>query len=299
MDPRFFTLHFLLSLWPKNTKHPWCKHYDFPFETSGGVDRHGRMERTELWFHDETEGVSPLSVWTCGRRSALFPFWTPVTISSWSGPWLIESVCKGERERKGQAIARDGLIDLILRWRLLLLLHAWFWRLADVHAIEPEAESCQGQRKGEESRLHAGLSRPAVHQKLSESPFFLSLPHCPSEKWNAGGAGWCSESVPGATGVLTGVVRGVLLGGCGLASPSVKVFSWDWEEEEEEWVLSLELLRVSVLVLVFFIFLLLASGALSTVCRRKPSRLHLLNAWDKKRRNDEPVIKISMNYSFF
>lgn len=54
---------------------------------------------------------------------------------------------------------------------------------------------------------------------------------------------------------------------------------WVWEEEEEEWVLSPELLLVSVLVLVFFIFLLLASGALSTVCRRKPSRLHLLNAW--------------------
>lgn len=68
-----------------------------------------------------------------------------------------------------------------------------------------------------------------------------------------------------ARGVLPGVVRGVLLEGCRLASPSVAVFSCDWEEEEEEWVLSLELLRVSVLVLVFFIFRLLASGALSTV----------------------------------
>lgn len=50
------------------------------------------------------------------------------------------------------------------------------------------------------------------------------------------------------------------------------------EEEDEECELSLELLRVSVLVLVFFIFLLFASGALSTVCSRKPSLLHLLKA---------------------
>lgn len=115
-------------------------------------------------------------------------------------------------------------------------------------------------------------------KKLFKSLNFLSLSHCPSEKWKAGGTGWCSESIPRATGVLMGVVRGVLLEGCGLVSPSAKVFSWDWEEDDEEWVLSLELLRVSVLVLVFFIFLLFASGALSTVCRRKPSRLHLLNA---------------------
>lgn len=81
----------------------------------------------------------------------------------------------------------------------------------------------------------------------------------------------CSPSAPSATGVL--------LQGCRPASPAGEVLSWDCEEEDEEWVLSLELLRVSVLVLVFFIFLLLASGALSTVCRRNPSRLHLLKAW--------------------
>lgn len=47
------------------------------------------------------------------------------------------------------------MIDwLVLRWRLLLLLHAWFWGLADVHAIEPEAESCQGMREREDSCLH-------------------------------------------------------------------------------------------------------------------------------------------------
>lgn len=83
-----------------------------------------------------------------------------------------------------------------------------------------------------------------------------------------------SPSAPSATGVPTGV----LLQGCRPASPAGEVLSWDCEEEDEEWVLSLELLRVSVLVLVFFIFRLLASGALSTVCRRNPSRLHLLKA---------------------
>jgi len=62
-------------------------------------------------------------------------------------------------------------------------------------------------------------------------------------------------------------------------SPSAWLFSCDWELEDEEWALSLELLRVSVLVLDFFILRRLASGALSTVCSRKPSRLHLLNAW--------------------
>ena len=62
-------------------------------------------------------------------------------------------------------------------------------------------------------------------------------------------------------------------------------------------MLSLELLRVSVLVLVFFIFLLLASGALSTVCRRKPSRLHLLNAWWGGGEICEPIVRISVNYS--
>lgn len=78
---------------------------------------------------------------------------------------------------------------------------------------------------------------------------------------------------------MTGVLTGVLWG---LAS-SGEVFSCDWEEEEDECVLSLELLRVSVLVLVFFIFLRLASGALSTVWRRKPSRLHLLKAWKRRK----------------
>lgn len=52
-------------------------------------------------------------------------------------------------------------------------------------------------------------------------------------------------------------------------------------------MLSLELLRVSVLVLVFFIFLRLASGALSTVCRRNPSRLHLLKAFKEEEEENE------------
>lgn len=219
-----------------------------------------------------------------------FSFWTPVTTSSWSSPWFIQSVCESERERKDRLLL--VMIWLILRWRLLLLLHAWFWRLADVHAIEPEAESCQGQR--ERGELSLCWSEPSCcsWNYLNSPFFFLSLPHCPSEKSKAGCAGWFSESVPSGMGVLTGV----LLEGCGLVSQD---FSWDWEEEEEEWVLSLELLRVSVLVLVFFIFLLLASGALSTVCRRKPSRLHLLNAWDKKQNkkgNGESVSKNSLNY---
>lgn len=157
-----------------------------------------------------------------------------------------------------------------------------FWRRADVHAIEPAWERCRGQGEGEESCLQTGPRLWSV--KAFESPFSS---HCP-EKSKAGCTGSCSESVPSATGVLTGV----LLEGC------VPVFSWDWEEDDEEWVLSLELLRVSVLVLVFFIFLLFASGALSTVCRRKPSRLHLLNAWERKRKQKlifEFVIKIFLN----
>lgn len=129
----------------------------------------------------------------------------------------------------------------------------------------------RGRRGRGKSRLYAG----PVRENVPDLP--ISPPHCP-EKSKAGCGGSCSESVPTAAGVLTGVPTGVPVGGCRVASAAAKVFSWDWEEDEEEWVLSLELLRVSVLVLVFFIFLLFASGALSTVCSRKPSRLHLLNA---------------------
>lgn len=117
-------------------------------------------------------------------------------------------------------------------------------------------------------------------QRQREELECLLLSHGSSENWKAGGADWFPESVSTAARALTGGLQQ----GCGLASLSGDLFSWDCEEEEEEWVLSLELLRVSVLVLVFFIFLLLASGALSTVCRRKPSRLHLLNAWNTNKK---------------
>lgn len=155
----------------------------------------------------------------------------------------------------------------------------------DVHAI--------GGLPGTERKIKELVRAILQVLKPSESQLFPS--HCPSEKWKAGCSAWCSESVPRAAGVSSaGVVRGVLLQGCSLELPSGKHFSRDWEEEDEDCVLSLELLRVSVLVLVFFIFLLLASGALSTVCRRKPSRLHLLNAWNKRKRNGivEPVVEI-------
>lgn len=218
-----------------------------------------------------------------------FSFWTPVTTSSWSSPWLIQSVCESEREIKEIGYCYWWLID-------------WYWGdsccsccmlgFGDVRTSMQLSQRQRAARDREKEKRAVSTLVQAIlrFMKLSESPFLLSLSHCPSEKWKAGCAGLCSESVPRATGVLTGM----LLEGCGLVSPPGEVFSWDWEEEDEEWVLSLELLRVSVLVLVFFIFLLLASGALSTVCRRKPSRLHLLNAWDKKK----GVSQISQNYSF-
>lgn len=48
--------------------------------------------------------------------------------------------------------------------------------------------------------------------------------YCP-EKSKAGCGGSCSESVPTATGVLTGVPTGVLMEGCKVASAPAKVFS--------------------------------------------------------------------------
>lgn len=127
--------------------------------------------------------------------------------------------------------------------------------------LEPEAE--KRTRTGKEE------GTPVVRGNVFDFRFcFLS--HYPSVKPKAVCAASRSPSAPSATGVL--------LQGCRPASPAGEVLSWDCEEEDEEWVLSLELLRVSVLVLVFFIFRLFASGALSTVCRRNPSRLHLLKA---------------------
>lgn len=141
-------------------------------------------------------------------------------------------------------------------------------------------------REKEEGCLYTSPSQTSSSFFFSDPTVWiwilLRLSYCPSEKGKVGGAGWCPESVPEGTGVLTGVMTGVMLECCRFGSPSWKVFSCDWEEEEDEWVLSLELLRVSVLVLVFFIFLLLARGALSTVWRRNPSRLHLLNACEYK-----------------
>ncbi|KAJ0008574.1 hypothetical protein NQD34_015989 [Periophthalmus magnuspinnatus] len=81
------------------------------------------------------------------------------------------------------------------------------------------------------------------------------------------------------------------------ASPSWKCLSCDWEEEEEECEDSPELLRVSVLVLVFFIFRRLARGALSTVCNRKPSRLHLLKACSKTKSTHTSDKEVSENIS--
>lgn len=54
-------------------------------------------------------------------------------------------------------------------------------------------------------------------RKSSES---LISSHCP-EKSKAGGGGSCLESIPTATGVLTGVP----MEGCGVASAAAKVFS--------------------------------------------------------------------------
>lgn len=214
-----------------------------------------------MWLYHETEGVHCLS--GPGAVGQPFSLWTPGTSSSWSGPWLIQSDSESEREIKRYAIASD---DWLIGVKVTVA------ALAACLVVGTRRCPCNWAR---------GRELPGTERKrrqLSTPLLFLSLSYCPSEKWKAGGTGRCSESITRATGVLTGVVRGVLLEGCGLVSASAKGFSWDWEEEDEEWVLSLELLRVSVLVLVFFIFLLFASGALSTVCRRKPSRLHLLNA---------------------
>lgn len=81
---------------------------------------------------------------------------------------------------------------LALRWRWLLLLHAWFWGRADVHAIEPEAESCQGQREREDSCLN--------QSKLSCDPrnrFILPFPRTVSLSfWEM--KGWRHWLVPWA-----------------------------------------------------------------------------------------------------
>lgn len=60
------------------------------------------------------------------------------------------------------------------------------------------------------------------------------------------------------------------------------VFAREAEEEDEEDDEE-ELRRVSTPVLVIFSLRRLASGALSTLFRKKPSRLPLLNAWERQR----------------
>lgn len=69
------------------------------------------------------------------------------------------------------------------------------------------------------------LVHPVLHDISGSFSFPLSLCHCPSEKSKAACAGSRSHSVPSTTGVFTGVLTGVLLEGCRLASPPAKVFS--------------------------------------------------------------------------
>lgn len=66
--------------------------------------------------------------------------------------------------------------------------------------------------------------------------------------------------------------------------PSSGILGLAWEaEEEDEDDEDEELRRVSTPVLDIFSLRRLASGALSTLFRKKPSRLPLLNAWEKHR----------------
>lgn len=69
-------------------------------------------------------------------------------------------------------------------------------------------------------RLYTGPSILYV-MKTFDFPFSS---HCPSQKSKAGGAGSCSKSVPNVAGVLTGVLTGVELEGCRVASPPGEVF---------------------------------------------------------------------------
>lgn len=64
-------------------------------------------------------------------------------------------------------------------------------------------------------------------------------------------------------------------------SSGIWVLAWEAEEEDEEDD-DEELRRVSTPVLVIFSLRRLASGALSTLFRKKPSRLPLLNAWRRQ-----------------
>lgn len=86
MDPHYVTLHFF-SPFDKNVQSiRGVNTKTFPLKPLDARTKTGKWSgQAEQWFYDETEDVSPLSVWTWGSRAALFILDTSDN-SSWSSP---------------------------------------------------------------------------------------------------------------------------------------------------------------------------------------------------------------------
>lgn len=119
----------------------------------------------ELWFYDETEDVSPLSVWTWGSRAALFILDTGDNFFLVQS--LIDTVCVWEWERKKKE-------------RLLLVMTDW---LIDIEVTVAAPAACLVlETCGRPCNWARGRELPGTERKRGERSLRWSEPSCGS--WN-------------------------------------------------------------------------------------------------------------------